>query len=223
MLSQAALTRENRINNRKFDPPSPADLVRLVQKHPLAWLVSCVEGAFSATLLPLRPVVDSSGVIVEFRGHFARSNAHVGVVRDQSRAIALFLGPQGYISPSWMKDRTQAPTWAYASARFDLELALVEGGAQLDDIIHDLVDAMEAGRPGAWRAEEMGTRYRRLASGVVGFHARVLEQRAKFKLGQDERADVFEDITAALAHEGPQELHEWIQHCNSQRTRGASG
>ena len=193
---------------------SAADLLRFVDENPLAWVVSLSGSEFASTLLPLRPVVDAAGQITELRGHFARTNAHVETIRGQGRAVALFLGPHGYVSPSWMSDRTQAPTWVYTSAQFDLDISLLEEDVARDDTLRDLVHAMEQTRPAAWSLEEMGSRYRRLASGVVAFRARVIAQRSKFKLGQDERDDVFRDITSALDASGARELLEWMQRCN---------
>jgi hypothetical protein len=54
----------------------------------------------------------------------------------------------------------------------------------------------------------MGERYHRLSRGVIAFQAAILESRPVFKLGQDERRDVFADIMAGLAHTGQTALAE---------------
>lgn len=46
---------------------------------------------------------------------------------------------------------------------------------------------------------------------------RVIEIRAKFKLGQDERDDVFVDITTGLARSGQDELLQWMKVFNPGR------
>jgi predicted FMN-binding regulatory protein PaiB len=204
----------------KFQPRSPADVVRLIREYPLAWVVSCVEGEFHATPLPLRPMVDPAGALQGLLGHFARANPHVEVVRRVPRVLALFLGPHGYISPSWFADRTQAPTWNYATLQLTLDLELQEDEAQIDHVIEDLVGAMESGRPNAWSTADMGPRYRRLVSGVIGFRARIVSQRAKFKLGQDERPDVLADLLDGLDGTGQQTLREWVELCNVGRASG---
>jgi predicted FMN-binding regulatory protein PaiB len=204
----------------KFQPPSPTDVVRLIREHPLAWVVSCPDGEFHATPLPLRPVVDAAGTLQGLLGHFARANPHVEVVRRAPRVLALFLGPHGYISPSWFADRTQAPTWNYATLQLTLDLELLEGEAEVDHVIEDLVGAMEAGRPDAWGTSDMGSRYRRLVSGVIGFRAHIVSRRAKFKLGQDERPDVLADILEGLTGTGQHTLREWVELCNAGRASG---
>ena len=47
--------------------------------------------------------------------------------------------------------------------------------------------------------------------GIVGFRARVLQSRPKFKLGQDERDDVFTDMVTGLRATGADELAAWMQ------------
>lgn len=197
-----------------YAPPFEADVTRLVVEHPLAWVITAAQGEFSATLLPLRPVLAADGSIDYLRGHFSRSNPHAAVARRVPRTLLLFTGPHGYVSPSWMTDRTQAPTWNYASVQYVADLEFVDDTPRMDELMRDLVGAMEAGRPKAWSIDDMGARYGKLSQRIVGFHARIVERRAKFKLGQDERDDVYAEITGQLAD---QELLEWMRKANPGR------
>ena len=190
-----------------FDARTPADNAQLVHAHPFAWLVSSDDaahgGALHATPLPLRAQCDAQGHIVRVVGHMARRNPQVAALMRQPQAMFLFLGPHGYVSPSWMDDRTQAPTWNYASVRCHAVLHFHEDESRLRKEVRDLVDAHEAGRDKRWSVDDMGARYDSLSRGIIGFEARVSEVLGKFKLGQDERPDVFSDIVHALATAPP--------------------
>jgi transcriptional regulator len=199
------------MTDHRFAPRSPDDLRRLVLDHPFAWVVSAGEGDFQASALPIRPVFGVDGEIETLIGHFARGNPHAGFVRRHPRALVLFVGPHGYVSPSWLTDRTQAPTWNHASAQFVVDIGLTEEAAELEALLRDLIDAMETDRPNAWRLEDMGPRYERLSRGVIGFRARVQERRSRFKLGQDERPDVFREILQGLSRDGHAELRAWME------------
>jgi transcriptional regulator len=190
-----------------------ADIADLIAAYPLAWVVSrSGEGASAATPLPLLAVADDEGRIVKLIGHFARRNPQVAVLEGDPRALILFQGPHGYVSPSWIADRTWAPTWNYAvirieaDIRFDPELT--------DRALEDLVKRMEAGRPNAWSIADMGERYARLRTGIVAFEAHVRRLDHKFKLGQDERPEVFTQI---LAHSEDPELVRWMRRMNPGR------
>ncbi|MGH8186952.1 MAG: FMN-binding negative transcriptional regulator [Steroidobacteraceae bacterium] len=206
------------MTTNRFSPRSDQDVAQLVLSQPLAWIVSGADRDFRATLLPLRPEMDADGRVTQLVGHFARSNDHHNLLQRNPRAAILTLGANGYVSPSWIHDKTWAPTWNYASAQFLVELTFFEDAAQIEAHLRDLVTAMEAGRPSAWNIDQMGPRYVSLSKGVIGFRARVLETRAKFKLGQDERDEVFRDIAAGLSSMGQVELLQWMRTFNPGRT-----
>jgi len=199
-----------------FASKSAEQVLRLVLGHPLAWVVALEGESFRASPLPLRPRV-RDGRIESLEGHMARSNPLFAALGRDARALLLFTGPQSYISPSWMRNRTWAPTWNYAVVQFLVTVAFDETPARLDAHLHDLVEAMERGRPNAWHPSEMGERYESLKRMIVPFEARVLEQRAKFKLGQDERDSAFADIAAALEQSGSSELLAWMRELNPGR------
>jgi transcriptional regulator len=200
-----------------FNPKSDEQVLRIVLGHPLAWIVSSGSEGLRASTLPLRPRVDRRGHIEVLEGHIPRSNPqHADLLRD-GRALVLFMGPQGYISPSWVSNRTWAPTWNFAVVQFLVNVEFDETPARLDAHLQDLVETMERGRPGAWNIAEMGSRYETLKRMIVPFDAKVLEQRPRFKLGQDERDAVFAEIIAALDTSGAQDLVAWMRELNPGR------
>lgn len=188
------------------------DVADLIGAHPLAWIVSSGPAGFFATPAPLLADRDEKGRLVSLTGHLARSNPQVEALQDDGRALLLFLGPHSYVSPSWMTDRTQAPTWNYAVLRIEARVRL--GAVSVDEALNRLSDAMEHGRPNAWSPAEMGKRFDRLSKGVVAFQADVERLDGRFKLGQDERQDVFSDIMAGL-DDG--DLTYWMRRFNPDR------
>ncbi|MEX0899745.1 MAG: FMN-binding negative transcriptional regulator [Gammaproteobacteria bacterium] len=194
----------------KFAARTAADTARLVEASPLAWVVSGVGENFRATLLPIRAVTDDKGGVARLTGHFARRNDQVTLLSVDPRATILFLGPHGYVSPSWMADRTQAPTWNYASAQFLVEIEFFDDPPRVRAHLDDLVQAMEGDRANAWTVDETAQRYAALSRNIAGFDARIIETREKFKLGQDERPDVFADIMSGLERTGQRDLHDWM-------------
>lgn len=181
-----------------FRPRGPADVTALVSAHPLAWIVSRDGGGLRATTLPVLAEAGADGAVTALVGHFARSNTHVEALRADPRCLVLVLGPHAYISPSWVRDRTWAPTWNFAHAQFEADLFFFEGADEIAAHLRELTGAMERERPGAWTPDEMGARFERLARGVIGFRARVVSSESRFKLGQDERPEILADILAAL-------------------------
>ena len=177
-----------------FQPRAHGDVAALIEAHPLAWIVSRLGEGLRGTTLPLMARTNAQGEVVELVGHFPRANPQVAELQRDARALIMFCGPQGYVSPSWISDRTWAPTWNFAHVQFEAELEFFEAPEEIAAHLRELVDFMERGRAGAWSVDEMGQRFDRLARAVIGFRARVTRTEARFKLGQDERPDVFEQI-----------------------------
>ena len=190
-----------------FAPRSPDAVDHLVAAHPLALVISANGGMPLATPLPLLLERGSDGVMTLI-GHFPRVHPHTDVLRREPRALAVFMGAHGYISPSWMADRTQAPTWNYETAQLEIDVEFDDSTAATDAALAQLVEHMEHGRPNAWSIADMGPRYDKLSAAVVAFRARVTAVHMKFKLGQDERSDVRADILAGLAGTGQGPLLE---------------
>ena len=199
----------------KYAPKSDADIIDLVTQFPFAWLVSAADG-FGATPLPIRPHIED-GKLTGLIGHFGRNNPQIERLRANPRALLLLMGPHGYISPSWLTDRTQAATWNYASVAFECDIHLIEDAPGIEAVLRDLIDTMEAGRDAAWSLDDMGERAGRLARGVIGFHARIIEVQAAFKLGQDESAQEYVEILTALDREGTTELAVIMRQQNPDR------
>ncbi|MBB3224940.1 alpha/beta hydrolase fold domain-containing protein [Pseudoduganella umbonata] len=199
----------------KFSPRISRDIADLVHSHPLAWIVSGPADALQASVLPIQLECDADGQPLRLLGHFGRGNPQWRQLAQSPRATVLLLGPHGYISPSWFADRTQAPTWNYALARFDVDVTIRDTPEDADALLRGLVAQMEAGRPAAWHIGDMGARYAGLARGVVGFEARILAAGGRFKLGQDERDDVFADILHGLQVSAPagesRTLADWMR------------
>ncbi len=73
---------------------------------------------------------------------------------------------------------------------------------------------MEKGRPDPWDKAHLGSRYGRMKGAIVAFRAPIVSIEARFKLGQDERAEVFADIAS---HYDGQDLGEWMNRFNPDR------
>ncbi|MEE4451622.1 FMN-binding negative transcriptional regulator [Novosphingobium resinovorum] len=174
-----------------FSPRNAAEVAALVARHPLAWVVS----GGHATPLPLLAEVDDDGAVTALVGHFALRNLQVEALRADPRALMLFQGAEGYISPELVTQEKWAPTWNYAVARFTVDVVFEpeQNGEALDRLIAH----MEGDRPGRWSVSAMGERYEPMVARIIAFRANVLSCDATFKLGQDERPETFAQILAA--------------------------
>jgi transcriptional regulator len=193
-----------------FDSRSEADILRLVDEYPLAWVVSAGASGFGASPLPLLAETDSSGRIASLVGHVAIANPQVTQLRTSPLATILFMGPHGYISPELVSKPDWAPTWNYATARFDAEVEFLP--EETERLVERLVCRMERDRLKPWDIGQMGPRYKLLAKRIVGFRAHVRAVQGRFKLGQDESLRTLSDILSGLEDAS---LTRWMKDFNS--------
>lgn len=190
-----------------FRPREDAQIADLIRQYPLAWVTARGATPTAASPLPLLADVDGQGQVVTLLGHMARTNPLVAALEADPRALILFQGPQSYISPNWAGERTWGPTWNYAVITIEAEVQL---RPDLNDhALERLVNAVEQNHQQPWKVAEMGPRYEKLVQYIVAFEAKVTRLDARFKLGQDERPEIFANILDAL---GPDdELAGWMR------------
>jgi transcriptional regulator len=193
-----------------FDSRSEADILRLVDEYPLAWVVSAGTSGFGASPLPLLAETDCTGRIASLVGHVALANPQVIQLRASPLATILFMGPHGYISPELVSKPDWAPTWNYATARFDAEVEFLP--QETERLVERLVRRMERDRPEPWNIAQMGARYTLLAKRIVGFRAHVSAVQGRFKLGQDESLSTLSNILSGLEDAS---LTRWMKDFNS--------
>ena len=199
------------VRDARYAPRDARDVAHLVAAQPFGWLVSAGGDDAAFTPLPLRPALDAHGNVVALLGHLARRNPHVARLRRDPVAQVLTIGPHAYVSPSWLDDRTQAPTWNYAAVAFDVRVTTHEADDDIAAELAALAATMEAGRDNAWSLVDMGERYARLAQGVTALRCDVVRTQATFKLGQDERPADYAQIVAGLVRNGDTTLAGWMQ------------
>ena len=176
-----------------FDNPDQDDIVRLVEEFPLAWVVTA---QFNATPLPLLAERGDDGAIVSLLGHCGRRNRIVADLRADPKALILFQGPSGYISPRLVSEPNWGPTWNYAAVRFRVEVDFVEQETKAS--VERLLDHMEGCEEQRWTPQLLEERYEDMIAQIIAFRAHVRDVQPTFKLGQDEPRSIFEEIVLGL-------------------------
>jgi transcriptional regulator len=83
----------------------------------------------------------------------ARRNPHAGLVRQGAAAVAIFLGPNAYISPRWNTETPSLPTWSYVSVQARGVFEPVEDLDQTRDVLERTLAHLERDAAEPWRLE----------------------------------------------------------------------
>lgn len=167
----------------QFNAPDRAHATALMREHPFATLISNDDEGFPfATQLPLHLDERPGGELV-LLGHCAKPNLHWRYLQARPQALAMFMGPHAYLSPSVYPDRQRVPTWNYLTVHCKVEARLVEDPAAKDSLLKKLIGDHEPPYAEQWRT--LGEEFaHKMLAGIVGFELAVVAWTCKLKLNQ---------------------------------------
>lgn len=160
------------------------DARALIRQYPFANVITGGGAALFATSTPLIFETDRDG---EDRlvGHIALRNAHAEQLTTLQPALAIFNGPNGYISPRWYVDKPQVPTWNYLAVQVRGELDPILEPEAVLAVLRRTITLMEQGTENPWRLEDAPEGMtERLLPRIRAFRIRINAIQAAAKLSQ---------------------------------------
>lgn len=166
------------------------DVLRaLVSTHPLGTLVTLGADGLNANHVPFLFDADPAP-FGTLRGHVARANP---VWREFSRdveALAVFQGPQAYVTPSWYRTKQETgrvvPSYNYMVVHAYGTMRAVEDAPWLRDLVGRLTDRFEAARAQPWRLSDAPEDFiARQLKAIVGIEIPVIRILGKWKISQN--------------------------------------
>jgi len=172
-----------------FRQDNLGELHRQIHATPFALLASATAAGVQASHLPLL-LEPGEGELGTLYGHFARANPHWRALHDGGEALAVFSGPDAYISPGWYPSKAAhgkvVPTWNYIAVHARGPVQLIEERDSLLRIVSRLSDRHEAGRPQPWAVSDAPDDYLdAMLRAIVGFALPIRRLEGKWKLGQN--------------------------------------
>jgi transcriptional regulator len=190
-------------------------LQRFVVEHPFATLIAHPAGGLAANHLPLRAELTAGGGIL--RGHIARANSLWRDLAPDAEVLAVFLGPDAYISPRAYPSKREhgkvVPTWNYAAVHVGGRIRFTEDAAWLREFVGALTDEHEAGAAQPWQVSDAPTDYiDSMLRAIIGLEITVTSVSGKFKGSQNRSLADRQGVHAALSAAGrsAQELAELV-------------
>ena len=173
-----------------FREDRPEVLRALMADYPLAALVSSGEAGLAANHIPLLWAA-SDAPHGALRGHLARANNQWKELSASPDALAIFQGPQAYISPSTYPTKHETgkavPTWNYATVHAWGTVTIHEDPGWLRTFLHQLTDANEQRRSNPWAVDDAPADYiEALLGGIVGIELRISRIEGKWKVSQNQ-------------------------------------
>ena len=192
---------------KHFAQTDRQQLIALMRERPLATLITTPSDGPSADLIPLEFIADE-GEHGTLRGHVARANPLWR--RAGTTVLAVFTGPEAYISPGWYASKQEhgkvVPTWNYTMVQARGVLRAVEDAPWLHALVSRLTRHHEARQAKPWQVGDAPDDYvQQMLRAIVGIEIPLASLIGKWKVSQNgsaaDRAGTAQGLAAAQADE----------------------
>ena len=187
---------------RHFDESRVDVLHDLICARPLATLVTLSSDGLTANHVPL--LISAEPVpLGTLRGHVARSNPIWTDITKGVEVLAVFHGPDAYISPSWYPTKAETgkvvPTWNYAVVHACGTLRVVDDPLWLRANLEALTAHNESAFAEPWHVSDAPPDFtERLIAAVVGIEIVITRLTGKWKVSQNQPHQNQVDVARGL-------------------------
>lgn len=189
-----------------FEENDTAVLHALVREHPLATWIVQHHGELLVNHIPflLDPDRGEYGTLV---GHVARANPVWQALAEGAGSLAVFTGPQAYVSPNWYPSKhahgKAVPTWNYAIVHAHGVPLAFEDPQRVLDVVTRLTQTHEAGQARPWQVADAPADYiANLLKVIVGIEIPVQRWVGKWKVSQNRPSADQQGVAAGLNGQG---------------------
>jgi transcriptional regulator len=122
--------------------------------------------------------------------HVAKANPQWRAVTPETEALAIFLGPHAYVSPSWYPTKRESgkvvPTWNYVAVHAYGPLEIITEPDALRDLVTRLTAEHEANMPAPWAPADAPAEFiDGQLRAIVGLRMPIRRLAGKWKVGQN--------------------------------------
>lgn len=194
---------------KQFDEPNVAVMHELIRAHPLATLVTLSASGLNANHIPFH-LSASPAPFGTLQGHVARANPILSDLENNMEILAVFHGPNTYISPSWYATKKETgkvvPTWNYAVVHAYGHMRVVDNAAWLHTQLEALTAHNEATFAEPWTVADAPREFtEKLIGSIVGIEMVISRLSGKWKVSQNQPQQNQASVIAGLKASGQQD------------------
>jgi transcriptional regulator len=198
-----------------FAEPHVAVLHEFIRNSGLATLVTTGQDGLDASHIPLLldPTPQPLGRLV---GHVARANPQWQAALPEADALAIFLGPEAYVTPSWYATKRETgqvvPTWNYVAIHAHGRVRYFHDRARLLEVVVRLTDRHEQPRATPWKVADAPTDFiDSMLKGIVGVEFCITRLEGKWKASQNRSEADRRGVAEGLEREGRETMARLVR------------
>lgn len=187
---------------KHFEEPRVEVMHELIRERPLATLVTFGSGGLNANHIPLE-IAPEPAPYGTLRGHISRANPLWRDLSMDVEALAIFQGPDAYVTPSWYPTKKEkgmvVPTWNYAVVHAYGALRVIDDAEWLRSLVGRLTDQNEAAFRERWSVSDAPPEYiGKLLGSIVGIEMVLTKLIGKWKVSQNRPTTDREGVVSGL-------------------------
>lgn len=189
-----------------FVESRPEVLAELIQLHPLGTLVTLGPEGVRADHVPFlfEPSEGPHGML---RAHVARANPLWRDTIPDADVLAIFQGPNRYVTPSWYASKREhgkvVPTWNYMVVHARGRLRAIDDPAWVHALVTRLTDRHEAARRAPWKVADAPDEFvAQQLRAIVGIEIPIARIDGKWKVSQNRTPADRAGVEAGLREAG---------------------
>ncbi|KQT43585.1 MULTISPECIES: FMN-binding negative transcriptional regulator [unclassified Methylophilus] len=176
-----------------FSEPNIDALHALMRAYPLSTLVLMSEDGLNANHIPLY-LDTANGKHGTLSGHIARANPLWKDLAANHQVLAIFHGPDAYVTPSWYASKAKTgmvvPTWNYVAVHAHGRAKMIENKEWLRTHLSLLTTDQEAKFEHPWLIEDAPAGFiDKLILELVGIEIEIIQLTGKWKASQNQSVE----------------------------------
>jgi transcriptional regulator len=188
-----------------FAEASVERLHEAIRASGLATLVTMTDDGLLASHVPmlLDPSPAPYGTLL---GHVAVANPHAEPPQPGVEALAIFTGPDAYVSPGWYQTKNETgkvvPTWNYVAIHAYGKLEVFRDRESLREIVARLTEKHEAPLPEPWSMDDAPQEFMESQlKAIAGFRLTISRLQGKWKMSQNRAPQDRAGVIRALSND----------------------
>lgn len=184
-----------------------------MRQQPFATIVSSATGSLSANHVPV--VLKQGSGLGVLHGHIASVNPLFRETDGTIDVLAIFQGPQTYITPSWYSSKKEhgkvVPTWNYVVVHAHGQLTFTQEREWLLKHLDDLTSQHEDGRETPWSVNDAPDDFvAGQLRALVGFEIEIRDLAGTWKVSQNKNASDRKGVQLGLADQNEKEMSQLV-------------
>lgn len=199
---------------KHFEETNVEAIFNLMRSQPLATLITSSSGGLNANHIPLLHT-DSPTPFGKLQGHVPRSNPLASSEMSGLEALAIFHGPNAYISPSWYASKRESgqvvPTWNYMVVHVYGQLRIIDDPVWVRTQVEALTELNESQFEEPWKVSDAPDSYvNRLIRSLVGIELEITKLVGKKKASQNQPSANRAGVLEGLRSQGRDDFAELV-------------